>query len=102
MQRSNYHTLFSLNHVEIIAKKINHITEGGIPVANGVPSVLKAIKSIEPSQVKTPLNVSVAKIHAKGSSSIKTLNPGTCVLPVIKRVKAKVAPLKIKALQVLQ
>ena len=62
----------------MIAKAINHITEGGIPVARGVPSVLKAIKFIEPSQeVKIHLNVSVAKIHANGSSSIKTLNPGT-------------------------
>ena len=56
---------------------INQITEGGIPVANGVPSVLKSIKFIEPNHVKTHLNVSVAKIQANGSFSINTLKPGT-------------------------
>ena len=64
-------------HVVTIAKKINQITDGGIPVANGVPSVLKAIKFIEPSQVNNHLNVSVANIQAIGSFSIKTLKPGT-------------------------
>ena len=64
-------------HVVIIAKKINQTTDGGIPVAKGVPSVLKAIKFIEPSQVNNHLKVSVAKIHAIGSFSIKTLRPGT-------------------------
>ena len=64
-------------HVVMIAKAMNHITDGGIPVASGVPSVLNAIRFIEPNQVKTHLNVSVANIHANGSSSIKTLRPGT-------------------------
>ena len=63
----------------IIANAINQITEGGIPVANGLPSVLNAIRFIDPNHVKTHLNVSVANIHANGSSSIKTLNPGTAV-----------------------
>ena len=66
-----------------------------MPVANGVPSVLNAIKFIEPNQVNNHLKVSVANIHAIGSFSIKTLKPGTCVLPVINLVIANVAPLKI-------
>ena len=37
----------------------------------------------------------MANIHAIGSSSINTRNPGTWVLPVISLVIAKVAPLKI-------
>ena len=82
-------------HVDKIAKKINQTTEGGIPVAKGVPSVLKSIKFIEPSQTKNHLNVSVANNQAMGSFSIKTLKPGTCVRPVINLVRAKVAPLKI-------
>ena len=56
---------------------MNQITEGGIPVAKGVPSVLSAIKFIEPNQLNNHVKVSVAKIHAIGSSSIKTLKPGT-------------------------
>ena len=46
---------------------------------------------------KTPKDAkaSAEKIHAIGSFSINTLNPGTCVLPVINLVNAKVAPLKI-------
>ena len=66
-----------------------------MPVARGLPSVLKAIKFIEPSHVKTHLNESVANIQAIGSFSIKTLKPGTWVRPVINLVIAKVAPLKI-------
>ena len=56
---------------------INQITEGGIPVAKGVPSVLKAIIFIDPNQENNHLKLSVAKIQATGSSSIRTLKPGT-------------------------
>ena len=85
-------------HVANSVRAINHITEGGIPVASGVPSVLNAINFILPNQVNNHWNVSVANNQAIGSSSISTLNPGTCVLPVINRVIAKVAPLKINSI----
>ena len=70
-------TMEEIIDVANIVKATNHITDGGIPVAKGVPSVLKAIKFIDPNQVNNHLKVSVAKIHAKGSLSIRTRSPGT-------------------------
>ena len=87
--------VFINNQVANIVIPIHQITDAGIPVANGDPSCLKAIKPKDPSHVKTPLNASAEKIQAIGSFSINTLKPGTCVLPVINLVKASVAPLKI-------
>ena len=74
---------------------IHQITDAGIPVANGVPSCLNSISPKDPNHVKTNLKASAEKIQAIGSSSTRTLNPGTCVLPVINLVIAKVAPLNI-------
>ena len=85
-------------HVAKMVRPIHQITEVGIPVAKGVPSCLKAINPNEPNQTNSPENTSAENIHAIGSFSIKTLNPGTCVLPVINLVNAKVAPLKIKSI----
>ena len=57
---------------------MNHITEGGIPVLLMVHHrFLSAIKFIDPNQVNSHLNVSVAKIQAIGSLSINTRRPGT-------------------------
>ena len=87
--------VFINNQVAKIVIPTHHKTDAGTPVANGVPSCLKAINPKDPSHVKTPLKASAEKIQAIGSFSMSTLKPGTCVLPVINLVNASVAPLKM-------
>ena len=60
--------------------------------------VLKQLILMSPTKTNSPENTSAENIHAIGSFSIKTLSPGTCVLPVINLVNAKVAPLKINSI----